>query len=135
MLAFIKTRLAGPGSLLPLRTPAGLTWLSRRPILSSRQHQGSTRRFGRSAPMVREINQAGIDLIKGFEGLEDGDPTTVNLIRTSIRSASGRSAGTRDLARQRFSPRTENASRAQALYPGGITLPQAEVALLRADPD
>ena len=28
--------------------------------------------------MVREINQAGLDLIKSFEGIPDGDPSTVN---------------------------------------------------------
>lgn len=28
---------------------------------------------------MREINQAGLDLIKSFEGILDGDPTTVNL--------------------------------------------------------
>jgi lysozyme len=83
--------------------------------------------------MVREINQAGLDLIKGFEGLEDGDPTTVNLdpymdpigIWTigwghAIRVGN-------DFLRGK-----QNARRAAALYPGGLTLPQAE-ALLRAD--
>lgn len=29
--------------------------------------------------MTREINAAGLDLIKSFEGVMDGDPTTVNL--------------------------------------------------------
>jgi lysozyme len=28
---------------------------------------------------MREINQAGLDLIKSFEGILDGDPSTSNL--------------------------------------------------------
>ncbi len=83
--------------------------------------------------MIREINQAGLDLIKGFEGIPDGDPTTVNLdpyldpvgIWTigwghAIRDGSA------------FLRGKENKKRAFALYPGGLTLQQAE-ALLRAD--
>ena len=83
--------------------------------------------------MVREINQAGLDLIKSFEGIPDGDPSTVNLdpyldpvgIWTvgwghAIRVGS-------DFLRGK-----ENKERACALYPGGLTLAQAET-LLRAD--
>jgi lysozyme len=83
--------------------------------------------------MVREINQAGLDLIKSFEGIPDGDPSTVNLdpyldpvgIWTvgwghAIRVGS-------DFLRGK-----ENKERAFALYPGGLTLAQAET-LLRAD--
>ncbi len=82
---------------------------------------------------MREINQAGFELIKSFEGILDGDPTTVNLdpyldpidIWTigwghAIRVGS-------DFLRGR-----ENRARARALYPGGVTRAQAEV-LLRAD--
>jgi lysozyme len=83
--------------------------------------------------MLREINQAGIDLIKSFEGLEDGDPTTVNLdpyldpvgiwtIGWGHAIAVGGS----------FLRGKENKARAFALYPGGLTRQQAE-ALLRAD--
>jgi lysozyme len=83
--------------------------------------------------MLREINQAGLDMIKSFEGIPDGDPTTVNLdpyldpvgIWTigwghAIRDG-------RDFLRGK-----ENRKRAFALYPGGITKAQAE-ALLKAD--
>ena len=82
---------------------------------------------------MREINQAGLDLIKSFEGLPDGDPTTVNLdpyldpvgIWTigwghAIRVGSDYLRG------------AQNRARARALYPGGITIAQAE-ALLRGD--
>jgi lysozyme len=83
--------------------------------------------------MLREINQAGLDLIKSFEGIVDGDPNTVNLdpyldpigIWTigwghAIRDGNG------------FLKGKANKARAFALYPGGITKPQAE-ALLKAD--
>lgn len=33
---------------------------------------------------MREINQAGFDLIKSFEGILDGDPSTVNTVRAMI---------------------------------------------------
>ena len=82
---------------------------------------------------MREINQAGLDLIKSFEGIPDGDPTTVNLdpyldpvgIWTigwghAIRDSRG------------FLRGKENKRRAFSLYSGGLTLGQAE-ALLRAD--
>lgn len=82
---------------------------------------------------MREINQAGLDLVKGFEGTEDGDPSTVNLdpyldpvgIWTigwghAIRVGSD------------FLRGQENQATARSLYPGGITTDQAE-ALLRAD--
>jgi len=82
---------------------------------------------------MREINPAGLDLIKSFEGITDGDPQTVNLdpyldpvgIWTigwghAIRVGNAYLRG------------PENREPACALYPGGITLTQAE-ALLRAD--
>ena len=82
---------------------------------------------------MRDINQAGIDLIKSFEGIMDGDPATVKLdayldpigIWTigwghAIRDGSG------------FLRGKENTQRARDLYPGGITLAQAET-LLRGD--
>jgi lysozyme len=83
--------------------------------------------------MVREINQRGLDLIKSFEGLADGDPTTVNLdpyldpigiwtIGWGHAIWDGND----------FLRGAANKRRAAALYPNGITLPQAE-ALLRAD--
>ena len=83
---------------------------------------------------MREINVAGLDLVKAFEGIMDGDPTTVNLdpyldpvgIWTigwghAFRGADGkylRGEGDR--------------MRARACYPDGITLAQAET-LVRAD--
>jgi len=83
--------------------------------------------------MVRELHQQGLDLIKSFEGIEDGDPATVKLdpyldpvgIWTigwghAIRDGAG------------FLRGPENRARAFALYPGGITREQAE-ALLRSD--
>jgi lysozyme len=84
---------------------------------------------------MREINQAGLDLIKSFEGILDGNPATVNLdpyvdpvgiytigwghaifwgngfLKTSTPNA-------RAIAKQ--------------LYPNGLTMQQAED-LLRAD--
>src|SRR4051812_8633003 len=82
---------------------------------------------------MRETGPSGIALVKAFEGLADGDPTTANLdpyldpvdIWTigwghAIRTRDGYLWGQRDEAR------------ARALYPGGITMDQAE-ALLRAD--
>jgi lysozyme len=83
--------------------------------------------------MVREINQAGVDLIKSFEGLGDGNPATVNLdpyldpigiwtIGWGHAIWDGND----------FLRGANNKRRAAALYPGGITQSQAE-ALLRAD--
>jgi lysozyme len=83
--------------------------------------------------MLREINQAGIDLIKSFEGLLDGDPSTVNLDPYldpigiwTIGWGHAISVG------GEFLRGKENKARAFALYPGGLTRLQAE-ALLRAD--
>lgn len=83
--------------------------------------------------MLRDINPAGLELIRSFEGIADGDPATVNLdpyldpagIWTigwghAIRDGSRLLRGARDRAR------------ARALYPDGISRQQAE-ALLRAD--
>ena len=82
---------------------------------------------------MRTINEAGRDLVKRWEGILDGDPTTVNLdpyldpvgiwtigwghaIRDPKTGDYLRGAGARAAAR--------------ALYPGGITLAQAETLLL-----
>lgn len=82
---------------------------------------------------IREVNDATVALIKSFEGIPDGDPTTVNLdpyldpigIWTigwghaiSVGSNFLRGPGNRALAK--------------SLYPGGLTIEQA-VALLRSD--
>lgn len=82
---------------------------------------------------MREINKAGVELVKSFEGIVDGDPATVNLdpyldpigIWTIGWGHAIWQGG--DFVRGK-----ENRKKAQSLYPGGITLAQAE-ALLRAD--
>lgn len=83
---------------------------------------------------MRTINAAGLTLVKKWEGILDGDPTTVNLdpyldpvgIWTigwghAITDTNGR-----------FLRGAAAGPRARALYPGGITIWQAED-LLRAD--
>ncbi|MDB5988539.1 MAG: glycoside hydrolase family 24 [Nevskia sp.] len=82
---------------------------------------------------TREVNQATLDLIKSFEGIPDGDPSTVNLDPYldpigiwTIGWGHAISHGN-DWLRGK-----ENRKLAQSLYPGGITIAQAEV-LLRAD--
>lgn len=82
---------------------------------------------------MREINRAGLELIKSFEGIPDGDPTTVNVdayldpvgIWTIGWGHAIRDGNT-------FLRGRENKARARELYPDGLTLPQAE-ALLRGD--
>lgn len=83
---------------------------------------------------MRAINRAGLELVKKWEGVLDGDPSTVNLdpyldpvgIWTigwghAIRDTNGK-----------YLRGPAAKARARALYPGGITLAQAEE-LLRAD--
>lgn len=85
------------------------------------------------AAPLRDVPQEAVELIKSFEGIVDGDPRTVNLDAyldpvgiwtigwghaVRFRGQFLRGAGNRGIAR--------------ALYPGGITLAQAE-ALLRGD--
>ena len=84
---------------------------------------------------MREINQAGIDLIKSYEGIEDGDPTTVNLdpyaCPAHIWTIGWGHAITYN---KRFLKSTTPGDKeiAYSLYPGGITLQQAEI-LLKGD--
>jgi len=82
---------------------------------------------------IREINQAGIELIKSFEGIHDGDPTTVNLDPyldpVGIWTIGW---GHAIFIGSEFLRGPENKRRAHSLYPGGITKGQAET-LLRAD--
>ena len=82
---------------------------------------------------MREINQAGLNLIKSFEGLLDGDPSTVNLDPYidpvgiwTIGWGHAISVG------GSFLKGPGSKAQAFALYPGGLTMDQAE-ALLRAD--
>ena len=82
---------------------------------------------------IREVNDATVDLIKSFEGIPDGDPSTVNLdpyldpigIWTIGwgHAISNGNAFLRGPANRAF---------AKSLYPGGLTQEQAE-ALLRSD--
>lgn len=82
---------------------------------------------------LRDVPQDGIELIKRFEGIPDGDPSTVNLdayldpvgIWTIGWGHAITYQGT-------FLRGPQNRGIARALYPGGITLEQAEM-LLRGE--
>jgi len=82
-----------------------------------------------TAPL-RDVPQEGIELIKSFEGIPDGDPSTVNLdayldpvgIWTIGWGHAISYQGT-------FLRGPQNKGIARALYPGGITLAQAEMLL------
>jgi len=82
---------------------------------------------------MRQINKAGRDLIKSFEGIADGDPTTVNLDPyldpVGIWTIGWGHAIWVD---GDFLRGKANRKRAFALYPGGIMMQQAED-LLTAD--
>jgi len=85
--------------------------------------------------MAREINQAGLDLIKSFEGILDGDPKTVNLDPyvdpVGIYTIGWGHAIVWGNNFLRTS--TPNAKAiAKQLYPKGLTMQEAED-LLRAD--
>lgn len=82
---------------------------------------------------MRDINDVGLELIKKFEGIPDGDPGTVNIdpyldpvgiwtIGWGHAIAIGGS----------YLRGRENRKAARDLYPGGITLDQAEQ-MLRGD--
>lgn len=83
--------------------------------------------------MTRELNEAGETLIKGFEGIADGDPSTVNLDPYmdlvgywTIAWGHLITYGGRNLRGE------ADRMQAKALYPDGITMDQAE-ALFKAD--
>jgi len=82
---------------------------------------------------MREINQAGLDLIKSFEGILDGNPATSNLDPyldpVGIWTIGW---GHAIVVGKDFLRGKENKAKAFALYPGGLTIPEAET-LLRAD--
>lgn len=82
---------------------------------------------------TREVNDATVNLIKQFEGVCDGDPTTVNLDPyldpVGIWTIGWGHAITSGNA---FVRGPANKALAASLYPGGISMEQA-VALLRAD--
>lgn len=82
---------------------------------------------------VRDLSDAGLNLIKSFEGIPDGDPTTVKIDPYldpigiwTIGWGHAISVG------GQFLRGKENRKAARDLYPGGITLEQAEQ-LLRGD--
>jgi lysozyme len=82
---------------------------------------------------MRDINDAGIELIKSFEGIPDGDPTTVKidpyLDPVGIWTIGwGHAIAVGDA----WLRGAENRKAARALYPGGITIEQAET-MLRGD--
>ena len=82
---------------------------------------------------LRDVPQEGIELIKSFEGIPDGDPTTVRidayLDPVGIWTIGWGHAITYN---GRFLRGAENRAVARSLFPGGITRDQAE-ALLRGD--
>jgi lysozyme len=83
---------------------------------------------------MRTINPAGLDLVKRWEGILDGDPTTVNLnpyLDPVGIWTIGWGHAIRDL-RGRYLRGTAARDAAFALYPVGLTLEQCEI-LLRAD--
>ncbi len=82
---------------------------------------------------LRDVPNEAVDLIKSFEGIPDGDPSTVNidpyLCPADVWTIGWGHAITEDGVQLKGSA---NRARAKALFPGGITRPQAEV-LLRGD--
>ena len=82
---------------------------------------------------LRDVPQEAIELIKSFEGIPDGDPTTVGLdayICPAGVWTIGWGHAVMDNGAQLKGP--GNKARSRQLYPGGITREQAE-ALLRGD--
>ena len=82
---------------------------------------------------LRDVPPQAIELIKGFEGIPDGDPSTVNidayLCPAGIWTIGWGHAIVDGGVQLKGLP---NQARARALYPGGITREQAQL-LLRAD--
>jgi len=82
---------------------------------------------------LRDVPIQAVDLIKAFEGIPDGDPSTVNidpyLCPADVWTIGWGHAITQGGMQLKGSA---NRARAKALFPGGITRPQAET-LLRAD--
>lgn len=82
---------------------------------------------------LRDINDATLTLVKSFEGLPDGDPSTVNLDPYLDPVDIWTIGWGHAIAWQgRWLRGAQNAAQARALYPGGITRLQAEQ-LLRGD--
>lgn len=81
----------------------------------------------------RDINQAAVDLVKSFEGIPDGDPSTVN-IDPYLDPVNIWTIGWGHAIRYggRFLKGDVDRAQVKALYPDGITKDQAEQ-LLHAD--
>lgn len=83
---------------------------------------------------LREMPDDGLELVKSFEGIPDGDPSTVNidpyLDPVGIWTIGWGHAIADSAGRWLRGPAARD--QARAAYPGGITLAQAET-LLRAD--
>jgi lysozyme len=82
---------------------------------------------------LRDVPQDAIELIKSFEGIPDGDPSTVRIDAYLCPAGVwtiGWGHAIEDGGAQLKG--AENKARARALYPGGITREQAE-SLLRGD--
>ena len=79
---------------------------------------------------MRDINQAGLDLIKSFEGILDGDPSTTKL-DPYLDPVGIWTIGWGHAIRvgNDFLRGAANRARARALYPGGLTMEQAEALL------
>jgi len=83
--------------------------------------------------LIREIDHKGVDLIKSFEGLLDGNPSTVKL-DPYLCPANVWTIGWGHAIYHngKMLKGKESKKLAYSLYPGGVTLKQAED-LLRAD--
>ena len=81
---------------------------------------------------MRKINEAGLDIIKGFEGIEDGDPSTVNLdpYWDPVGIATiGWGHSIFYNGKQLTKERDPFMIIAKRLYPNGITMKEAELLL------
>ena len=82
---------------------------------------------------MRECNQAGLEIIKSFEGIEDGDPTTINLDPYLDPVGIWTIGWGHAIAWHGVFLKGEGYKEfAYSLYKGGITIEQAEI-LLKAD--
>jgi len=82
---------------------------------------------------VRVISQAGVDLIKAFEGIEDGDPKTVNLdaylCQANVATIGWGHAVVWDGKQLKGQA---GLAKSKQIYPNGITMAEAEQ-LLKLD--